>query len=162
MNPWIVTSYFILFPIDSSLNNLIIVINFRFIQLPLIVSDCKPKPGPASKTLYSLPPHLVSKYPEINHPAELRAELSLAYSRVHFLKPHAIVMSHLEDKPLSDYADGEAVNAASLLYTYPRSPIKDLLKTQAEVVSIWKQYHHIQNQQIRKLRSFSQSLHPNS
>ncbi len=128
----------------------------RFIRLPLILSDQRPQPGPASKTFYCLPSHLAAVYPEANHPPELRSELSLAYSRVHLLKPHAIITSYLEGKPLSAYTDPEAVSAAALLYTLPTSPASDLSRSQAEVAAIWRQYYRDQGRRIRQLRSHEQ------
>ncbi len=121
----------------------------------MILSDRKPESGPASKTLYKLPAHLVDIYPEAAHPSELRAELSLAYSRVHFLQPHAIVRSFLEERPLSSYADPEAYRVASLLYVAPQSPSTDRLRTQTEVISIWRQFYRDQSNQIRRLHSHS-------
>ncbi len=134
-----------------------VIFIFRFIQLPLILSDRRPEPGPASRTLYSLPAHLVSLYPEAGHPAELRAELSLAYSRVYFLQPHAIARSFLEELPLSSYSDPEAHRSAALLYTLPQTPSSDLLRTQTEINGIWRQFYRDQSLRIRQLRTLSDS-----
>ncbi len=116
----------------------------------MALSGCKPRPGPASKTYYSFPPHLVSQYHEATVPSELRAELSLAYSLVHFLRPHAIILSLLEGKPLESYRDQTAVTLASNGYTLPRSPLLDLERTKAEIRYIWRRYYRDQGGQARK------------
>jgi hypothetical protein len=91
-------------------------------------------PGPASRTYYEVPPVLRTTA-ELNVPGELRAELSLAYSRTYHLKPHAIVLSYLEQRPLLDYIDRYAYALSACFYQAPRSPASDILNTKADIVA---------------------------
>jgi hypothetical protein len=91
-------------------------------------------PGPASHTYYEVPPVLRTSA-ELNVPGKLRAELSLAYSRTYHLKPHAIVLSYLERRPLLDYIDRHAYAMSACFYQAPRSPASDILNTKADVVA---------------------------
>jgi len=91
-------------------------------------------PGPALHTYYEVPPALRTT-PELNVPAKLRAELSLAYSRTYHLKPHAIVLSYLEQRPLIDYIDRHAYALSACFYEAPRSPASDILNTKADIVA---------------------------
>jgi hypothetical protein len=127
---------------------------FRFIRLPLTLAGTRPGPGPASKTFYGLPAHLTTLYPDADHPPELRSELSLAYSRVHLLKPHAIILSYLDQKPLKSYLDHDAINNASMLYQNPNTPFTDLQRSEREVASIRLRHDQDLKRQIRRLHSF--------
>ncbi len=105
----------------------------RFIRQPIITLSSVPSmPGPASRTYYSVPVshrHLDG----LNYPASFRSELSLAFSRAYLLQPHAIVLSHLECRPLAQYVDRNAYALADHYYTYPQSPATDMLATKEEV-----------------------------
>ncbi len=113
----------------------------------MILMGCKPRPGPASKTYYSLPSNLGHQHSEAGMPPELRSELSLAYSFVHFLRPHAIILSLLEGRPLESYRDQASITLASNVYTLPNSPQLDLERTKAEVRDIWRRYYRDQSAQ---------------
>ncbi len=126
---------------------------YRFIRLPIILSNSRPPAGPASRTYYSLPAHLIALYPGANHLPELRAELSLAYSRVHLLLPHAVVLSYLEQMPLSHYVDHDAIRSASQLYPPLQTPINDLRRSQAEVANLRRRSLRDQSRQIRRLHT---------
>ncbi len=91
-------------------------------------------PGPASKTYYDVPPAL-RNLPDLNVPGKFRAELSAAYSLVYHLKPHAIILSYLEDKPLPSYIDYEGYAKSAAFYDLPKSPAIDMLYTRADVVA---------------------------
>jgi hypothetical protein len=62
---------------------------------------------------YEIPSEIRSLHPEVKHCPEIRAELSLEYSRAFLLKPHALLLSHQEQKPLEEYFDPEAISQAS-------------------------------------------------
>jgi len=89
-------------------------------------------PGPATHTYYEVPPILRS-LPGLNVPGKFRAELSMAFSKVYHLKPHALVLSYLEGRPLVDYFDEEAYALSHSYYQDPLTPSLDSLKTREAV-----------------------------
>lgn len=91
-------------------------------------------PGPAIRTYYEVPPVLRSN-PDLNFPAHFRAELSKAYSTAYHLKPHAITLSYLEDKPIEHYIDYEVYALSNAYYQHPRSAAIDMFYTRADVVA---------------------------
>ncbi len=121
----------------------------RFIWLPIITLT-RPgiAPGPASQVYYGVPPTLRTT-PELNVPPKLRAELSQAFSIVFHLKPHAVVLSHIEQRPLADYLDHETYALLQSFYSGGRSPVIDMLHTMAYVVA--NRWLYEQNQQPQPL-----------
>ncbi len=91
-------------------------------------------PGPASRTYYEVPPILRS-LPDLNVPGKFRAELSLAFSRVYHLKPHALVLSYIEHESILAYIDHETYALSSAFYSLPMSPAIALLYAKADVVA---------------------------
>jgi hypothetical protein len=96
---------------------------YRFMTYPYFQRTSR-KPGPASRTLYETCYPLPD--PEMICRAGLRIEFSRAVSHLYFLKPHALILSHIEAKPLSDYFSREAYDRAQLLYFGGSSPGQDL------------------------------------
>ncbi len=88
--------------------------------------------GPASHKYYSVPARYQDS-PDLNFSSKFRAEFSHAFSQAYLLAPHAIVHSHLEGKPLSDYIDHTAFALACSYYVMGGSPIADILNTEDEV-----------------------------
>ncbi len=108
---------------------------FRFIRLPRItLAGSTVCPGPASVTYYEVPPALWS-LPGLNFPGKFRAELSRAYSIAYHLKPHALILSYLEQKPIPSYIDHETYALNNSFYVHPKSPAIDMLYTRADVVA---------------------------
>jgi hypothetical protein len=58
--------------------------------------------------------------------AGLRYKLSKAVSHLYFLRPHSIILSQIEARPLNEYHDPSAYRNSSLLYFGGSSPGKDL------------------------------------
>ncbi len=126
----------------------ILFVYFRFIRLPMItLAGHRSTPGPASRTYYDVPPY-PRQLPDLNYPAHFRAELSLAFSKAYHLKPHAIILSHLENRPIAYYFDAEAYALSSSYYTAPRSPGSDALNTKADIVACRRLF--LQNQLPRQ------------
>ncbi len=91
-------------------------------------------PGPASRTLYDL--GIVLPDPEMVCRDGLRLEISQAVSHLFFLKPHALILSHIESRPLSDYFSREAYDRANMLYISGSSPGLDLVNCQRTVLNL--------------------------
>jgi len=79
----------------------------------------------------------------------MRAELSQAFSIVFHLKPHAVVLSHIEQRPLTDYLDHEAYALSQSFYPGTRSPVVDMLHTIADVVANRRMYEQNQMPQTK-------------
>jgi hypothetical protein len=62
----------------------------------------------------------------MDYPPEFRAELSMAFSSLYFLGPHALVHSVVEGYPLDHYFSQAAYQEASQLYFGNDTPQKDL------------------------------------
>lgn len=115
---------------------------YRFIRLPIIERASSTSPsGPASVTFYHVP---VSKrhLPDLNYPARFRSELSMAFSRAYLLKPHAVVLSYLENRPLASYVDRAEYDLADLYYTHPQSPATDMANTLTKVAECHRMFRH--------------------
>ncbi len=89
--------------------------------------------GPASVMFYGVP-QSYHHLPGLNLPPEFRAELSKAFSTVYHLKPHALVLSYLEQKPLYSYVDELAYALSDSYYTHPDTPRTDAIRTKKLVV----------------------------
>jgi hypothetical protein len=96
-------------------------------------------PGPASRTYYDVPPAL-RNLPDLNLPAKFRAELSQAFSTVLHLKPHAVVLSHIEQRSLTDYLDHDNYALSQSHYSGIQSPVIDMLSTIADVTASQRLY----------------------
>jgi len=121
--------------IISSLIPILFHTKIRFIRLPRVtLAGSSVAPGPASATYYEVPPILQDR-PGLNLPAKFRSELSLAFSKAYHFKPHALILSYLEGKCLSEYDDHDAYALSEAFYQYPRSPVIDALNTRADVVA---------------------------
>lgn len=119
------------------------IYQFRFICLPLMISGVR-QAGPASEVFYQVPPHVSQGYPETNQTTEFRRELSLAYSKAYFLKPHAIVHAYLEGKRLRDFVDHGAISYATRMYSGQVTPLSDLRDTQRVINDNWQRYYRDQ------------------
>lgn len=100
-------------------------------------------PGPASCTYYYVPPALRTT-PELNVPAQFRSELSLAFSTAYHLKPHAVILAHIDQKPLVSYIDYETYALSLSFYQHPKSPAIDLLYSMADVVACRRLFNNNQ------------------
>lgn len=136
---------FISFGFDLLKSQTITYLHFsRFIRLPRItLSGSTVVPGPASRTYYEVPPYLRTT-PELNLPWKFRAELSMAFSTAYHLKPHALILSFLEGRPLVDYVDHHAYALSQSFYQHPRTPVIDVMYTKADVVACRRLYQRNQ------------------
>ncbi len=82
--------------------------------------------GPATHKFYDH--KLTITNPSMVCERGLRSKLSSAVSYLYFLKPHALILSQIESKPLTDYFDPQAYHQAQLLYFGGSTPGKDLLE----------------------------------
>ncbi len=80
--------------------------------------------GPASAKYYD--DRITLSDPAMVCPAGLRSRLSQAVSHLYFLRPHALILSQIEGRPLSDYHNRRAYRQASLLYFGGSTPGHDL------------------------------------
>ena len=110
---------------------------FRFIALPYTRSLPRPR-GPASQVFYTVPDYLLVVDQDMDYPAQFRRELSRAFSLAYFLRPHAIIFSQIEERPLADYHDSEAYRRASLLYTSSSGPVLDQQRSVYAVNRGWR------------------------
>ena len=98
-----------------------------------------PRPvGPASEVYYRVPDYLLLTDQDMDYPASFRRELSAAFSSFYFLKPHAIIRSQVESRPLSDYVDRSAYDRATLLYNGNDTPIRDQRRSVQAVNRGWR------------------------
>ncbi len=81
-------------------------------------------PGPASRVLYDTGVMLTD--PEMICRPGFRLEMSKAVSNLYFLQPHAIVLSQIESRPLTDYYSPQSYEHARYLYFGGSSPGQDL------------------------------------
>ncbi len=86
--------------------------------------------GPASVKFYDSGMTLPD--PSMVSPTGLRLALSQAVSHLYFLQPHALILSHIEGRPLSDYHSARSYERATLLYFGGSSPGKDLQECQQD------------------------------
>jgi hypothetical protein len=93
--------------------------------MPLLVRAYEKDPGPASATFFSID-HLQGLDPKLDYPPSFRNELSLAHSELFFLRPHALVMSSLEDKDALEYFDPKKYQQACDVYPNNACPLDDL------------------------------------
>ncbi len=88
-------------------------------------------PGPASRTLYDV--GIILNDPEMVCRAGLRNELSRALSHLYFLHPHALILSQIQSRPLSDYFSKTKYDRANLLYFGGSTPGQDLANCHSAV-----------------------------
>jgi len=67
--------------------------------------------------------------------------------------PHAIILSYLEQMPLSHYVDHIAIRSSSRLYPPTQTPVSDLRRSQAEVADLRRRNLRDQSRLIRRLRT---------
>ena len=88
--------------------------------------NANPRPvGPASQVFYRVTDSILRSDQSMDFPASFRRELSAAFSTFYFVRPHAIVLAHAENRPLSDFLDRDAYEHAALLYSGGCSPVQD-------------------------------------
>jgi hypothetical protein len=80
--------------------------------------------GPASLVYYDA--DIALPDPDMICEPGLRLKISRAVSHLYFLHPHALILSHIESRPLSDYYSSRSYNQAQLLYFGGSSPGRDL------------------------------------
>ncbi len=94
--------------------------------MPLLVLATERDPGPASVSYFKVRPSDRGLDPMLDYPAEFRNELSLAHSDLFFLKPHALVLSVIEDRDVLDYFDPQKYLQACQTYPNNTCPLADL------------------------------------
>ena len=94
--------------------------------MPLLVHAYDKKPGPASATFFKVSPNDQGLDPVLDYPSTLRNELSLAHSDLFFFKPHALVLSAIEDRDILDYFDPVKYQLACQMYPNNTCPLDDL------------------------------------
>ncbi len=82
--------------------------------------------GPASRTVFDVKPSEQGLDPRLDYPASFRNELSLAHSELFFLKPHALLMSAVEDVDVLEYFDIVKYRRACEVYPNNTCPLDDL------------------------------------
>ena len=101
--------------------------------------NANPRPvGPASQIYYRVTDSVLRTDQHMDFPASFRRELSAAFSAFYFLHPHAIVLSQIENRPLSDYLDMQAYDRASLLYGQVGSAVQDQQRSLQSVSRGWR------------------------
>ncbi len=93
--------------------------------MPLLVRAYDKDPGPASKTLFDVGQNR-GLDPQLDYPSCFRNELSIAHSNLFFLKPHALVLSSIEDKDVLEYFDPIKYLQACEVYPNNTCPLDDL------------------------------------
>ncbi len=95
--------------------------------LPLLSRSSALAPGPASHTFYHVARCDAGADRDLDFPVSFQSELSHAHSQLFFLRPHALALSVIENKPLLTYFDRDLYKSASLLYPHdPLGPLRDL------------------------------------
>ncbi len=115
---------------DKFLVMILYYLFFRFLTYPYFQRTTR-APGPASRTLYDV--GFVLPDPEMICQDGLRLKISQAVSHLFFLKPHALILSHIESRPLSDYFSRTAYDRAQLLYFGGSSPGVNLVQCQRAI-----------------------------
>jgi len=100
-----------------------VYIHYSFMSYPYYQRDTNVC-GPASIKFYDA--GMVITDPSMVCPAGLRLRLSQAVSHLYFLRPHALILSQIEGRPLSDYHNSRAYKQATLLYFGGSTPGQDL------------------------------------
>ena len=94
--------------------------------LPYYVHSGVKRPGPASKTLYYVQPCNRMLDPDLDYPSNFQSELAVVHYDLYFLKPNALALSAIEQRPVLDYFDRRKYEQACQLYQGPGGPLKDL------------------------------------
>ena len=97
-----------------------------FLALPCFVRSGERRPGPASRTLYRVNHCDLVLDPDLGYTSSFQSELSQVHSDMFFLKPNALVLSALEEKPVLGYFDQSSYAKACQLYSGPIGPLEDL------------------------------------
>ncbi len=99
---------------------------FRFLAMPLLVKAFDRSSGPASQTFFDVSFWDIGLDPALDYPKSFRNEISLAHSDLFFLKPHALVLSVIEDRDPLDYFDLSKYQQACQTYPNNTCPLDDL------------------------------------
>jgi hypothetical protein len=94
--------------------------------MPLLVRAYERESGPASVTFFRVAPGTQGLDPVLDYPTSLRNELSLAHSDLFFFKPHALILSTMEDRDILDYFDNAKYQRACQVYPNNTCPLDDL------------------------------------
>jgi len=94
--------------------------------MPMLVRAYDRSPGPASRTLFDVRPSEQGLDSRLDYPSSFRNELSLAHSDLFFLKPHALVLSTIEDVDVLEYFDPDKYQRACNMYPNNTCPLDDL------------------------------------
>jgi hypothetical protein len=92
----------------------------------MLVRALDKEPGPASATFFEVKPSDRGLDPSLDYPASFRNELSLAHSELFFFKPHALVLSIIEDRDILEYFDPRLYQKACERYPNNTCPLEDL------------------------------------
>ncbi len=122
----IITLYTLLSLQFKALVIIILLPAFRFLAMPLLVRAYEKAPGPASITFFRVEQSDQGLDPVLDYPSSLRNELSLAHSELFFFKPHALVLSLIEDRDILDYFDPVKYQRACQIYPNNTCPLDDL------------------------------------
>jgi hypothetical protein len=99
--------------------------NLRFMAYPYFRRSER-LTGPASRKFYDHGMFIPD--PKMRCLPGLRAKLSQAVSHLFFLQPHALIISQIENRPLSDYYSHQAYQNARFLYFGGSNPGRDLME----------------------------------
>jgi hypothetical protein len=95
--------------------------------MPMLVKAYeKRRPGPASVTFFEVESAERGLDPMLDYPASLRNELSLAHSDLFFFKPHALILSTIEDTDILEYFDINKYRQACAMYPNNTCPLDHL------------------------------------
>ena len=94
--------------------------------MPMLVRAYEKSPGPACVTFFKVDPNDQGLDPVLDYPASLRNELSLAHSDLFFFKPHALILSTIEDRDILEYFNIDKYRQACAMYPNNTCPLDDL------------------------------------
>ncbi len=112
--------------------------------MPMLVRAYERESGPASISYFSVRPSDLGLDPVLDYPASLRNELSLAHSDLFFFKPHALLMSTIEDRDVLDFFDHEKYQQACQMYPNNTCPLDDLDRCFVSPHRSWAQLYRDQ------------------
>jgi hypothetical protein len=103
---------------------------YRFISFPVSDPQSRPRPGPASMTMYRVSTRQARLQPQMVADPIFRHELSEAFCGLYFLQPHSIVISRLERRPLVSFVSRPLYASAIPLYASCQGPHQDFERCQ--------------------------------
>jgi hypothetical protein len=109
--------------------------------MPLLIKAFDRESGPASETYFSVSVDDLGIDPALDYPKTFRNELSLAHSELFFLKPHALVLSCIEDRDVLEYFDPVKYQTACLTYPNNTCPLADLDRCFLSYHQSWAQLY---------------------